>query len=142
MIIGGGYIGLETAASLRKQGMKVIVLEAMPSILQRVTAPALSAFYKRVHTEEGVKILENVGATEIVTGDKGLIVKTGDDQALPADMVIIGIGVIPNTELASEAGLTVGNGIEVNEFCQTSNPDIYAAGDVTWHHNPLSLIHI
>ena len=78
MIIGGGYIGLETAASLRKQGMKVTVLEAMPRILQRVTAPALSAFYRRVHTEEGVKILENVGATEIIEGDKGLIVKTGD----------------------------------------------------------------
>ena len=142
VIIGGGYIGLETAASLRKQGMKVTVLEAMPRILQRVTAPALSAFYKRVHTEEGVKILENVGATEIVQDEAGLIVKTGDDQALSADMVIIGIGVIPNTELASEAGLTVGNGIEVNEFCQTSDPNIYAAGDVTWHHNPIYDRHI
>ena len=137
VIIGGGYIGLETAASLRKQGMEVTVLEAMDRILQRVTAPQLSAFYKRVHTEEGVKILENVGATEIVETDDGLAVKTGDGQSLPADMVIIGIGVIPNTELASEAGLTVGNGIEVNEFCQTSDPDIYAAGDVTWHHNPI-----
>ena len=142
VIIGGGYIGLETAASLRKKGMEVTVLEAMPRILQRVTAPALSAFYKRVHTEEGVKILENVGATEIVETDDGLAVKTGDGQSLPADMVIIGIGVIPNTELASEAGLTVGNGIEVNEFCQTSDPDIYASGDVTWHHNPIYDRHI
>ena len=142
VIIGGGYIGLETAASLRKQGMEVTVLEAMDRILQRVTAPQLSAFYKRVHTEEGVKILENVGATEIVETDDGLAVKTGDGQSLPADMVIIGIGVIPNTELASEAGLTVGNGIEVNEFCQTSDPDIYAAGDVTWHHNPIYDRHI
>jgi len=147
VIIGGGYIGLETAASLRKQGMKVTVLEAMPRILQRVTAPELSAFYKRVHTEEGVKILENVGATEIVKSDKGLIVKTGGGpdvpkNGLPADMVIIGIGVIPNTELASEAGLKVSNGIEVNEFCQTSDPDIYAAGDVTWHHNPIYDRHI
>ena len=142
VIIGGGYIGLETAASLRKQGMEVTVLEAMDRILQRVTAPQLSAFYKRVHTEEGVKILENVGATEIVKTDDGLAVKTGDGQSLPADMVIIGIGVIPNTELAAEAGLTVGNGIEVNEFCQTSDPDIYAAGDVTWHHNPIYDRHI
>ena len=142
VIIGGGYIGLETAASLRKQGMEVTVLEAMDRILQRVTAPQLSAFYKRVHTEEGVKILENVGATEIVKTDDGLAVKTGDGQSLPADMVIIGIGVIPNTELASEAGLTVGNGIEVNEFCQTSHADIYAAGDVTWHHNPIYDRHI
>ena len=142
VIIGGGYIGLETAASLRKQGMEVTVLEAMDRILQRVTAPQLSAFYKRVHTEEGVKILENVGATEIVKTDDGLAVKTGDGQSLPADMVIIGIGVIPNTELASEAGLTVGNGIEVNEFCQTSHADVYAAGDVTWHHNPIYDRHI
>ena len=142
VIIGGGYIGLETAASLRKQGMEVTVLEAMDRILQRVTAPQLSAFYKRVHTEEGVKILENVGATEIVETDDGLAVKTGDGQSLPADMVIIGIGVIPNTELASEAGLTVGNGIEVNEFCQTSHADVYAAGDVTWHHNPIYDRHI
>ena len=137
VIIGGGYIGLETAASLRKQGMEVTVLEAMDRILQRVTAPQLSAFYKRVHTEEGVKILENVGATEIVETNDGLAVKTGDGQSLPADMVIIGIGVIPNTELAAEAGLTVGNGIEVDEFCQTSHADVYAAGDVTWHHNPI-----
>ena len=142
VIIGGGYIGLETAASLRKQGMEVTVLEAMDRILQRVTAPQLSAFYKRVHTEEGVKILENVGATEIVETDDGLAVKTGDGQSLPADMVIIGIGVIPNTELAAEAGLTVGNGIEVDEFCQTSDPNIYAAGDVTWHHNPIYDRHI
>jgi len=142
VIIGGGYIGLETAASLRKQGMEVTVLEAMDRILQRVTAPQLSAFYKRVHTEEGVKILENVGATEIVETNDGLAVKTGDGQSLPADMVIIGIGVIPNTELAAEAGLTVGNGIEVDEFCQTSHADVYAAGDVTWHHNPIYDRHI
>lgn len=142
VIIGGGYIGLETAASLRKQGMEVTVLEAMDRILQRVTAPELSVFYKRVHTEEGVKILENVGATEIVKDGDDLIVKTGDGQALAADMVIIGIGVIPNTELAAEAGLPVSNGIDVDEFCQTSHPDIYAAGDVTWHFNPIYDRHI
>jgi len=137
VIIGGGYIGLETAASLRKQGMEVTVLEAMPRILQRVTAPELSSFYKRVHIEEGVKILENIAASEITQSPSGLIVKTGGDVELFADMVIIGIGVIPNTELAAQAGLTVSNGIEVNEFCQTSDPDIYAAGDVTWHHNAI-----
>ncbi len=142
VIIGGGYIGLETAASLRKQGVEVTVLEAMDRILQRVTAPELSVFYKRVHTEEGVKILENVGATEIVKDGDDLIVKTGDGQALAADMVIIGIGVIPNTELAAEAGLPVSNGIDVDEFCQTSHPDIYAAGDVTWHFNPIYDRHI
>ncbi len=142
VIIGGGYIGLETAASLRKQGLAVTVLEAMPRILQRVTAPQLSTFYKRVHIEEGVKILENVSASAIQKTETGLNVVTGCEQNLAADMVIIGIGVIPNVELAAEAGLTVGNGIEVNEFCQTSDPDIYAAGDVTWHYNGLYDTHI
>jgi len=142
VIIGGGYIGLETAASLRKQGMEVTVLEAMPRILQRVTAPELSIFYKRIHSEEGVKILESVMASEIKQTGKALSVETSCEQSFGADMVIIGIGVIPNVELAKEAGLDVGNGIEVNSFCQTSDPDIYAAGDVTWHFNPIYDRHI
>ena len=137
VIIGGGYIGLETAASLRKQGLDVTVLEAMPRILQRVTAPVLSEFYARIHGEEGVQIFENTVASEIIESDDGLVVLAGDDRSFAADMVIIGIGVIPNMELAETSGLALGNGIEVNEFCQTSDEDIYAAGDVTWHHNPI-----
>lgn len=142
VIIGGGYIGLETAASLRKQAMEVTVLEAMPRILQRVTAPALSEFYKRIHSEEGVKILEGVMASEIIQADERISVKTSCEQSFEADMVIIGIGVIPNIELAEMAGLDIGNGIEVNSFCQSSDPDIYAAGDVTWHFNPIYERHI
>ena len=142
VIIGGGYIGLETAASLRKQGLAVTILEAMPRILQRVTAPVMSAFYKRVHTEEGVDIYENVMATEILKSGSRLKVLTACEKTLSADMVIIGIGVIPNVELAQMAGLDIGNGIEVNEYCQTSDPDIYAAGDVTWHYNPIYDEHV
>ncbi|MEP4051034.1 MAG: FAD-dependent oxidoreductase [Litorimonas sp.] len=142
VIIGGGYIGLETAASLRKQGLEVTVLEAMPRILQRVTAPVMSEFYKRVHEEEGVDIQENVMASTIEQHGEQLKVVTACEQSFTADMVIIGIGVIPNTELASAAGLSVGNGIEVNEFCQTSDPDIYAAGDVTWHYNAIYDTHL
>jgi len=142
VIIGGGYIGLETAASLRKQGLAVTILEAMPRILQRVTAPVMSAFYKRVHTEEGVDIYENVMATEILKSGSRLKVSTACEKTLSADMVIIGIGVIPNVELAQMAGLDIGNGIEVNEYCQTSDPDIYAAGDVTWHYNPIYDEHV
>ena len=142
VIIGGGYIGLETAASLKKQGVDVTVLEAMDRILQRVTAPELSDFYRRVHTEEGVDILESVMATEIQQSQSGLSVLTKDGQTLAADFVIIGIGVITNIELAQEAGLETGNGIEVNAFCQTSDGDIYAAGDVTWHHNPIYDQHV
>ncbi len=135
VIIGGGYIGLETAASLKKLGLEVKVLEAMPRILQRVTAPELSEFYKRVHTEEGVVIVEDVMASRIEENEDHLSVRCLNDAIYPADFVIIGIGVIPNIELAADAEIEVGNGIVVNEFCQTSDADIYAAGDVTWHYN-------
>ena len=142
VIIGGGYIGLETAASLRKQGMDVTLLEAMPRVLQRVTAPELSHFYKRVHREEGVEILDGVVASDITWSNDRLSVSTSCQQNFDADMVIIGIGVIPNIELAEMSGLAVGNGVEVNSFCQTSDPNIYAAGDVTWHHNPIYDRHV
>jgi len=135
VIIGGGYIGLETAASLKKLGLDVTVLEAMPRILQRVTAPELSEFYKRIHSEEGVRIVEDTIASKIWKSDEGLIVTDKAEKTYEADFVIIGIGVIPNMELAEEAGLECGNGIIVNEFCQTNDPDIYAIGDVTWHYN-------
>lgn len=135
VIIGGGYIGLETAASLKKLGLNVTVLEAMPRILQRVTAPQLSAFYKRVHQEEGVSIEEGVAASKIERDGAVLRVHSNEGHTFEADFIVIGIGVIPNIELAQSADLKCGNGIEVNEFCQTSDPDIYAAGDVTWHHN-------
>jgi 3-phenylpropionate/trans-cinnamate dioxygenase ferredoxin reductase subunit len=137
VIIGGGYIGLETAASLRKQGMEVTVIEAMSRILQRVTAPELSTFYKRIHLEEGVKIFEEMVATEFKSIDKKINVLTSCGKSFMGDMVIVGIGVIPNVELANSAGLKVENGVEVNEFCQTSDSEIYAIGDVSWHYNKL-----
>lgn len=137
VIIGGGYIGLETAASLTKLGVKVTVLEMADRILQRVTAPVMSDFYRRVHTEEGVDIRESASAANIVKDGDELCVSTNDGNDYPCDFVIVGIGVIPNTQLAESAGLAVGNGIEVDEFCQTSQDGIYAIGDVTWHHNPL-----
>ena len=137
VIIGGGYIGLEAAASLRQLGVEVVVLEAMPRILQRVTAPALSDFYRRIHTQEGVQIIEGIAATKIEQAASGLFVTTDQDSLLSADFILIGIGVIPNIELAKEADLDISNGIVVNQFTQTSDPDIYAIGDVTWHHNPI-----
>jgi len=142
VIIGGGYIGLETAASLRKQGLEVTVLEAMERILQRVTAPIMSGFYRRIHAEEGVIIRESEMASEIIEQGDTLFVKTKSGQNYPADMVIVGIGVIPNVELAEAAGLKTGNGIEVNEYCQTIDPDVYAIGDVTWHYNPIYDTHL
>ena len=137
VIIGGGYIGLETAASLRKQGMKVTVIEAMARVLQRVTAPELSNFYKRIHDEEGVEIFEEVIATEFKKIDKKIHILTSCGKTFIGDMVIVGIGVIPNIELAEAADLAVKNGVEVNQFCQTSDPEIYAIGDVSWHYNEI-----
>lgn len=137
VIIGGGYIGLETAASLRKRGMDVTLLEAQPRILARVTSETMSDFYRRVHTEEGVEIVEDCFASAIVENGEALTVNTACGRRYDAHMVIIGIGVIPNTELAEFAGLEIADGISVNDFCQTSDPHIYAIGDVSWHYNPL-----
>jgi 3-phenylpropionate/trans-cinnamate dioxygenase ferredoxin reductase subunit len=137
VIIGGGYIGLETAASLRKIGMSVTVIEAMSRVLQRVTAPEVSAFYTRIHTEEGVDIRTEAGVDAIV-GDKHVEgVRLADGSTVRADLVIIGVGVIPNIELAEAAGLTIDNGIAVDEFATTNDADIVAAGDCTNHYNPI-----
>jgi 3-phenylpropionate/trans-cinnamate dioxygenase ferredoxin reductase subunit len=137
VIIGGGYIGLETAASLSKLGVKVTVLETESRLLKRVASPQVSEFYQRLHTEEGIDIRLNTQAAEL-TGD-GTVARVicADGSAIDADMAIIGIGVIANTELAAEAGLAIDNGILVNEFAQTSHPDIVAAGDCTNHPNPI-----
>ena len=132
VIVGGGYIGLETAAVLRKMGMAVTVLEAMPRLLQRVTTEDIAGFYQRVHTEEGVEILCNRTVQSLEgDGEEVAAVVCASGETLPADVVIVGIGVLPNTALAAAAGLHVGNGIVVNEFAQTSDPDIVAAGDCT-----------
>jgi 3-phenylpropionate/trans-cinnamate dioxygenase ferredoxin reductase subunit len=137
VIVGGGYIGLETAASMRKLGMNVTVLEALPRVLQRVTAPEVSAFYSRVHGEEGVRIITDA-VVEALEGKSAVTaVKLADGTTLNADVVVIGVGVIPETELAEQAGLAVDNGIVVDEFARTSDPDIVAAGDCTNHYNPI-----
>ncbi len=137
VIVGGGYIGLETAASLRKLGMQVTVLEALPRVLQRVTAPEVSAFYSRVHAEEGVRIITEVAVDSLEGSGTVAAVKLADGTQLPADIVVIGVGVQPETALAEAAGLAVDNGIVVDEFARTSDPDIVAAGDCTNHYNRL-----
>lgn len=137
VIVGGGYIGLETAASLRKLGMEVTVLEMMNRVLERVTAPELSVYYTKLHEKHGVTIMTEARAEALQGSDKVEAVQCNNDVVLTADMVIIGIGVIPNTEIAEAAGLKVDNGVVVNEFAQTEDPDIVAAGDCTNHPNDL-----
>lgn len=137
VIVGGGYIGLELAASFTKAGIEVTVLEMAPRVLARVAAAEVAEFYTRIHTEEGVNIVTGTSAASL-TGDNRVEFVVGTDgQQYKADIVIIGVGVIPNTELASDAGLVVNNGIVVNEFAQTSDTDIVAAGDCTFHPNAL-----
>lgn len=137
VIIGGGYIGLETAASLKKQGMNVVVLEMAKRILQRVTAPQMSEFYTRIHTEEGVNIQTGVSVSAIAGETHVEKVVCADGTEFPADLVVIGVGILPNIELAENAGINVDNGITVDEFCCTNDPNIVAAGDCTNHFNKI-----
>lgn len=137
VIIGGGYIGLETAAALKKQGMDVVVLEMADRILQRVTAPELSEFYTRIHHEEGVQIHTGISVAEICGNGQVQKVVCANGAEFVADVVIIGVGVVPNVELAQQAGIEVNNGIVVDEFCRTNDPNIVAAGDCANHFNTI-----
>ena len=133
-IIGGGYIGLEVAAILKKLGLSVTIIEMAGRILERVTSQIISDFYTKVHNEEGVKILTNTSVESITKKSKDMEILT-NNGSINADFIVVGIGVIPCDELASESGLKVQNGILVNEFCETSEKDIYSAGDCTVHPN-------
>jgi 3-phenylpropionate/trans-cinnamate dioxygenase ferredoxin reductase subunit len=136
VLIGGGYVGLEVAAAARQCGLTVTVLEALPRVLARVTAPQVSAFYERVHREAGVDIRTGTTVTGIesdASGDAVRAVRCSDGSLIPADLVVVGIGQIPNTELAEQAGLAVDNGIVVDAYARTADPDVLAAGDCTNH---------
>jgi len=137
VIVGGGYIGLEVASVAIKLGLQVTVVEMESRILQRVTTPEMSAFYHRLHEERGVHILTDtlVAGFEGNTALERVLCK--DSDALNADIAIVGIGIIPNVEIAQEAGLDCDNGILVDEHCRTTDELIYAAGDCTNHPNPL-----
>ena len=136
VIVGGGYIGLEVAAVGIELGMNVHVLEMEERILQRVTTPEMSAYYHKLHTDRGVHIHTQTGVTGF-SGNDSVEKVLCDDENFDADIVIVGIGIIPNIEIAEEAGIHCDNGIVVDDHCRTSDPDIYAAGDCTNHPNPL-----
>lgn len=133
VIVGGGYIGLETAASLLALGLDVTVLEAAERVLERVTAPEVSAFYERVHREEGVTV--RTGATvEAMTGDNRVReVELAGGERLDADLVVVGVGLEPNTDLAAAAGLDIDDGVVIDDRARTSADHIVAAGDCTSH---------
>ncbi len=137
VIIGAGYIGLEVAAVAVTHGLKVTVVELANQVMARVEAPLLSEFMTRVHQEAGVEIRCNTGVHSFA-GDTRLRGVVGSDGVeIPADLAIVGIGILPNVELAAEAGIVCDNGIAVDEYCRTSDPDVLAVGDCTNHPNPL-----
>ncbi len=132
VVIGGGYIGLEAAAVLTKVGCNVTLLEALPRVLARVAGEDLSAFYEKEHRDHGVDLRTGVAVEAIVDdgdGDKVAGVKLADGEVIPAGAVIVGIGIVPAVGALIAAGAAGGNGVDVDEFCRTSLPDIYAIGD-------------
>jgi 3-phenylpropionate/trans-cinnamate dioxygenase ferredoxin reductase subunit len=128
-IVGGGFIGLELAASARKRGAEVTIIEAQPRILMRGVPEEIAAIVAARHLAEGVELICGVGLTAITSRQDGVRVELSDGRAIDADLAVIGIGATPVTQLAESAGMTLDNGIAVDEFLRTSDPDIYAAGD-------------
>ncbi len=129
VVIGGGYIGLEAAAVLTKLGCKVTLLEALPRVLARVAGEELSAFYEKEHRDHGVDLRTGV-AVEALEGEGRVTgVRLAGGEVIPADAVIVGIGIIPAVEPLIHAGADGGNGVNVDDHCRTSLPDVYAIGD-------------
>jgi 3-phenylpropionate/trans-cinnamate dioxygenase ferredoxin reductase subunit len=139
-IIGGGFIGLEIAASLAMLGKEVTVIEALPRVLARALPVKLSEFLCGVHQQAGVRVLTQTTVRELI-GEGGHVrsVLLSDGSRCAADFVIVGIGVLPNVELAAEAGLACQDGIVIDAFGRTQDPIIVAAGDCTRHPNRFAL---
>ncbi len=137
VVIGAGYIGLEVAAVARQAGLDVTVIEMADRVMSRVVSPEISDFYQIEHTSQGVKLRLSTGVQSINGKRRVKSVTTSEGDEIPADVVVIGVGIVPNTELASAAGLEIDNGIVVDDHCRTSDPDIYAVGDCTVHPNAI-----
>ncbi len=139
VVVGGGFIGLEIAAVACILGKKVTVAEALPRLMPRVVAPLISEFFHDLHTAHGVKILCGAAVSEIVgAGGRVQRVVLADGSSYPADLVVVGIGILPNVDLAKGSGLPVSNGIAVNEFLQTADENIYAIGDCAEFPSPFT----
>jgi 3-phenylpropionate/trans-cinnamate dioxygenase ferredoxin reductase subunit len=129
LIVGGGYIGLEAAAVAAKMGLAVTLIEAAPRILQRVAAPETSAYFRRLHQDHGVTVIEGIGLERLLGESTVTGARLSDGREIAADLVVVGIGILPNTDLAEAAGLATDNGIRTDEMGRTSDPAIWAAGD-------------
>lgn len=129
LVIGGGYIGLEAAAVAAKLGLSVTLVEMAPRILQRVAAPETSDFFRRLHQDHGVTILEGIGLDRLSGETRVSTARLSDGRELPVDFVIVGVGITPSTALAEAAGLAIENGIRTDAQGRTSDPQVWAAGD-------------
>ncbi len=138
VVVGGGFIGCELAAALVSRGIEASILEAFPTILSLAFDPATAKWIENYLMSKGVKITTNTSATEFI-GENGRVtgVKTKDGTIVSGEIVMVGVGILPNTELAEKAGLKVENGIVVDEFLQTSVEEVYAAGDVARFYHPV-----
>jgi 3-phenylpropionate/trans-cinnamate dioxygenase ferredoxin reductase component len=136
VVVGAGWIGAEVAASARQRGLEVTVVEPASVPLERVLGTELGAVYRDIHTDHGVRMLLGTGV-EAFEGDESVErVRTGDGRKLDCDFVVVGVGVEPRTRLAEQAGISVDNGILVDERLQTAVPGVFAAGDVANAHHP------
>ncbi|WP_430424903.1 NAD(P)/FAD-dependent oxidoreductase [Maribacter litoralis] len=136
VIIGGGYIGLETAASLKKMGGDITVLEREERILARVAPLELANYFQELHTANGVEIYTDTSAIKIEEKETSIEIKCSNGKVYSADILIVGTGVKPNTLLAEEIGAEIDNGIKVDANLQTSVEDVYAIGDVAQFYHP------
>lgn len=136
-VLGGGFIGLEVAASARQSGCEVVVIDPSAQLLQRSMPKDVSDVIHRLHLDKGVEIRLETLPQGIRRGARHPIEIDTNHGVIEADLVVVGIGVLPNVELASQAGLDVANGIVVDAQCRTADPAIFAAGEVTMHFNPV-----
>jgi len=138
IVIGGGYIGLELAAAARQIGTSVTVVEAAPRVLARVASPVISEFFADMHRQHGVHVLLDTAVQGFTVDNSGDVsaVQVASHADLPADVVVVGIGIAPRTELAEIAGLEVNDGIVVDAYLRTSAECVYALGDVARHPDP------
>jgi 3-phenylpropionate/trans-cinnamate dioxygenase ferredoxin reductase subunit len=136
VVVGGGYIGLEIAATARERGCAVAVLEMADRVMNRVVASNVSEYFEHEHRAQGVKVICNTRVVRFAGSGRVETVVCADGSMHPADLLVVGVGAIANTQLAAEAGLNCDNGIVVDETCRTSDPAIFAAGDCTNYFSP------
>jgi 3-phenylpropionate/trans-cinnamate dioxygenase ferredoxin reductase subunit len=135
--VGAGFIGAEVAASARMLGLEVTVLERHEAPLARAIGPEIGRMYAEIHREHGVDLRTGEGVEGVEETADGVVIRTTTGAVIEGDVVVVGVGIQPNVELAEAAGVEVDNGIVVDEYCRTSVEGIFAAGDVANHYHPV-----